>query len=186
MILHNTLPEPTSIVFPGQRTCTPTATRRSRSSTSGGADLAGAAADARRSDPGSVTYDVHRRVARHLPLLVRHRRQQAAPDGPLRRARRAARRSRRTRSTTAADSAFNPDHEYLYCSPRSTRTCTWPSSASEPFDYHGVQRPLLPDQRPQHAGHPRAEQRGVAARTSRTARWCTSSRTTRAATRCRR
>jgi hypothetical protein len=73
VILHNTLREETSIVFPGQT----------------GADLTRSRC---RRDERVDHLHVHRRQPRHLPVRERHRRRQAGPDGHVRSTRGAARR----------------------------------------------------------------------------------------------
>ena len=128
VVLHNTLPEATSIVFPGQkgvqgqRQPGPAAVRRRRL-----ADLDGAAGGR---DRRLGHLHVHRRQPRHLPLRERHRRRQAGADGPVRRARRPARRrtrpGQRPRRLGVQPAATSTSSS----SRRSTRTCTWRSSAA--------------------------------------------------------
>ena len=111
VVLHNTLPEATSIMFPGQSRAGRRQAGHSRSSTTAGnlTSLVQAAAGEHR--VGHL--HVHRRAPGHLPLLIRHRRQKQQPDGPLRRLS-SGRRCRRNQVNDRADSPFNPEHEYLY------------------------------------------------------------------------
>ena len=134
VVLHNTLPEATSIVFPGpdrregQRQPGPAAARPGRLT-----DLDGPAGGCRQRvgdlhvhgrQPGTYLYesgtDVDKQVQMGLygALVVRPGR---APD----------------QVNDRADSAFNrAATSTSSCSPRSTPTCTWRSSASEPDDWN--------------------------------------------------
>ena len=125
---------------------------------------------------------LHGRQPGHLPLRERHRRQQAGADGPVRRAGRAAGRAPEPGQRPRRLGLQRRPTSTCSCSPRSTPTCTWPSSAASPIDWTAL-RPLLHDQRPQHAGHAGARTTPPGCPTSPTARWCTSSRTTRRPTR---
>ena len=161
----------------------PTATRPSRSSTTP-ASMTSMVQPAAAVRTGSVTYSSPPGQPGHLPLRV------AAPTSTSRcrwactAPSSCAPRGHPDQVNDRADSAFNPDHEYVFLLSEVDPDLHLAVERGEPFDWNGVQRPLLHDQRPQHAGHPGAEQRLLAARPSRTAPWCTSSRTTRPPTRC--
>ena len=161
VVLHNTLPEATSIVFPGQtgvpgrRRPGPAAARAAA-----GADLAGPAG---RRDRPARSPTPSPPAARDLPLRERHRRHQAAPDGPVRRPGRPPGRAPRLGQRPRRLAQFNPATSTCSCSRRSTPTCTWPSSAAGRTTARTLPPALLHDQRPEHAGHARAQQRRLAA-----------------------
>ena len=74
-----------------------------------------------------------------------------------------------------ADSAFNPDHEYLFLLSEVDPDVHLAVERGEPVRPEQLQRPLLHDQRAQHAGHPGAEQRDLAAQPAVRRAWSTSS-----------
>ena len=115
VVLHNTLPEPTSIVFPGQKGVKANGNPAQPQFDSGGS-LTSMVQPARAGQRTVRLGDlhVHRRQPGHVPLRERHRRQQAGADGHVRRARSSDRRAPDTRSTTAADSAFTAGKEYVF------------------------------------------------------------------------
>ena len=134
MVLHNTLPEATSIVFPGQKGVKADGNPAQPQFDAGGSltSLVQPAAGARH---GSVTYtftagspgtylyesgtDVNKQLQMGLygALVVRP----AGHAGPGQRPRRLGVQPRATSTSS--------------CSRRSTPTCTWPSSAAEPVDW---------------------------------------------------
>ena len=135
VVLHNTLPEATSIVFPGQTGVQANGNPAQPQLDPGGiADLDGP--DRPPPTTGSVTYtftagspgtylyesgtDVDKQVQMGLygALVVR-------PAGHP------------SQVNDRADSAFNPRQRVrVPALARSTPTCTWPSSASEPVDWN--------------------------------------------------
>ena len=83
-----------------------------------------------------------------------------------------------------ADSAFNADNEYVFLLSEVDPDLHLAVERERAGRLERVQRALLHDQRPQHAGHAGARTTPRGCPPSRTARWCTSSRTTRRPTRC--
>ena len=161
VVLHNTLPEPTSIVFPGQTGVKADGNPAQPQFDTAPATLTSMVQPAA-ADDGSVTYtftagspgtylyetgtDVDKQMQMGLygALVVRPA---GHPD----------------QVNDRADSAFNPDHEYVFLLSEVDPDLHLAVERGEPVDWTAYTRALLHDQRPQHAGHAGAQQRLVAA-----------------------
>ena len=160
VVLHNTLPEATSIVFPGQKGVKANGNPAQPQLDPGGSltSLVQSAAPGN----GSVTYTFTAWQPGHLPLRERHRRQQAGADGPVRRTRRAPRRPRRP-GERPRRLGVQPGARVRLPAVRGRPRPAPGRRAVRADRLEGVPASLLHDQRAQHAGHAGAEQRLLAA-----------------------
>ena len=162
--LHNTLPEPTSILWPGQDDVSRRTGSRSPSREFDGSRRSSTRSRTRRPrSTGTVTYQFTA-GPRDLPLQLGHRRHQAASrwactaassSGPT--------GSRRLRERPDARSEFDPATEYLFLLSQIDPDLHCAVETNQPTTTNTSTRPVLLHQRAEHAGHARAEQRGVAA-----------------------
>ncbi len=163
VVLHNSLPEATSIMFPGidnvQVNGVAGAARVQRAPAL--TSLVPAAA----ANGGSVTYSFVASQARHLPVRERHRRRQAGPDGPVRRPRRPPRRARRLglRQRRRSPSASSCRRRVRDAPLRDRPEPPLGDRARAAVRRHAAPPALLADQRARVPGHHRAERRGLAA-----------------------